>query len=247
MSVNPEDGATGGVVLAVAGGIVAFLAAGLLVAGAALIWLGTQRDDDGYFTTGPHHFESPTFAISSQGIEVVADAPRWLFDADRLDTVRIRSTQSSKPIFVGVAPAGEAARFLADVPHEVATQVGTSPFDVTYNQAIGSRPPQPPGTATFWVAHAVLPGTGTLTWEVQRGNWAVVVMNADASAGINARLELGAKVSFLAPTGVGLTAAGGILLVAGLGGVVWGLRHRLTRPPAIPPPPGVPESELGNL
>ena len=234
-------------VLAVAGGIVAFLAAGLLVAGAAFLWLSTQRDADGFFTTGPHHFESPTFAISSNGIEVVADAPRWLFDADRLGAIRVSAAQSSEPIFVGVAPADKVAAFLHDVPHEIATDVGTSPFDVTYNQAIGSRPPPPPGSATIWVAQDVIGGRGSVTWDVERGNWSVVVMNADGSAGIDTHLELGAQVGFLTPTGIGLTAAGAVLLVGGLAAVVWGLRHRPRRPPPIPPPVGMPEHELAKL
>ncbi len=57
-------------------------------------------------------------------------------------------------------------------------------------------------------------------------------MNADGSAGISARLELGAKVGFLVPVGVGLLVGGALLFMVGLGGVVFGL---LARPVEVPP------------
>ncbi len=122
----------GPTVLAVAGGIVALLAAGLLVAGAALLWLAGERDQAGYLRTGPHDFATPTFAISSDDLDVVADAPRWLFDQDRLGTIRIRASGSEQPLFVGVGPSQAVRGYLTEVPHQVAIDVGTDPFDVAY-------------------------------------------------------------------------------------------------------------------
>jgi hypothetical protein len=222
----------GPTVVAVAGGIVALLAAGLLVAGSALLWLAEQRDSTGYLTTGPHDFTSPTFAISSDDLDVVADAPRWLFDQDRLGTIRIRAIGSEHPLFIGVARTQDVNGYLLEVPHQVVTDVGTDPFDVAYREAIGSRPPRPPEREPFWVAASVIPSNGELSWDVAPGRWAVVVMNADGSAGIDARLELGAKVGFLVPVGVGLIVGGALLFIVGVGGIVFGL---LARPVEVPP------------
>ena len=230
-----QHGEGGGpTVVAVAGGIVALLAAGLLVAGAALLWLSEQRDRTGYLTTGPHEFTSPTFAISSDDLDVVADAPRWLFDQDRLGTIRIRATGSERPLFIGIGPVQAVQGYLLEVPHQVATDVGTDPFDVAYREAIGSRPPRPPEGESFWVASSVVSAEGEVSWDVAPGRWAVVVMNADGSAGIDARLELGAKVGFLVPVGVGLTVGGALLFMVGLAGIVFGL---LARPVEVPPTP----------
>jgi hypothetical protein len=55
-----------------------------------------------------------------------------------------------------------------------------------------------------------------LDWSLETGNWSVVVMNADASAGIDATLVFGAKISnliLLAWIGLAL----GVLFVAGGG------------------------------
>jgi hypothetical protein len=249
MSVWPEPGHSsdmegrhseggGPTVVAVAGGIVALLAAGLLVAGAALLWLSEQRDRDGYLTTGQHQFTSPTFAISSDDLDVVADAPRWLFDQDRLGTIRIRARGSEQPLFIGVGPSRAVHGYLLEVPHQVATDVGTDPFDVVYREAIGSRPPRPPEGESFWAASSVVRGDGELSWDVAPGRWGVVIMNADGSAGIDAQLELGAKVGFLVPVGVGLTVGGALLFMVGLGGVVVGLLARPVDVPASPPPDG---------
>ena len=228
-------------VAAVAGGIVALLAAGILVAGTALLWLSGQRDDDGYFTTGAQQFASPTFAISTDNLEVAADAPRWLFDEQRLSTVRIRVREASKPLFVAVGPKREVDAFLADVPHQVATAVGRNPFGVEYREAIGSRPPQAPRAQGFWVASALTRGGDELAWDVEPGTWSVVVMNADGSAGIDARLDLGARVDFLVPTGVAMSVAGALILLGGLGAVVFAL---LSAPVGFGAPPGTVGDDL---
>jgi hypothetical protein len=246
MEERPYEAGGGRTVLTVVAGVVALLAAGLLIAGTALLWVSGQRDSDGFFTAGPYEFTSRTFAISSDGLEVVADAPRWLFDQDRLGTIRIRASGSERPLFVGIGPAQAVNRFLADVPHEVATDVGTDPFQVEYRQAIGTRPPAlPPDGASFWAASSVVRGSGELSWDVEPGRWSVVVMNADGSAGIDAQLELGAKADFLVPVGVGMTVGGALFVLIGMGGVVFGLVARPPgrRPPA-PPENGVPDPGL---
>lgn len=234
---NPGSGRT---IVALVGGIVALLALCLVVAGASLLWVDGKRDADGYFATGPHRFETPTFAIASDGLEVVADAPRWLLDENRLGTIRIRATGADRPLFMGVARAADVRRYLGDVPHEIATEVGTEPFDVQYRQAIGSAPPERPAGQDFWVSSATVDGTGSVVWNVRPGAWSVVVMNADGSADVTADLELGARVGFLLPAGIGLTVGGGVLLLAAGAAVYFGLRRNSgsAPPQAHVEPPG---------
>jgi hypothetical protein len=48
----------------------------------------------------------------------------------------------------------------------------------------GSAAPPAPATALNWTGQAAGTGTVTLRWPVRSGNWMLVVMNRDASAGV---------------------------------------------------------------
>ncbi len=63
--------------------------------------------------------------------------------------------------------------------------------------------------------------------DVAKGDWSIVVMNADASPGVDARLSLGAKVGFLFWLGIGLAIGGGILLAVGGAMIYFSLRRPL--------------------
>ena len=53
----------------------------------------------------------------------------------------------------------------------------------------GSAPPPAPATALNWTGQAAGTGTVTLRWPVRSGNWMLVVMNRDASAGVTVQAD----------------------------------------------------------
>ncbi len=64
-----------------------------------------------------------------------------------------------------------------------------------------------------------------MRWEPESGSWAVVVMNADGSPGVDVDVQLGARASWVLPlslalfvTGLGLAAAAVALIAFGAGG-----------------------------
>ena len=75
---------------------------------------------------------------------------------------------------------------------------------------------------------AKVAGTGsqTLEWALQEGDWAVVIMNGDASAPVAVDVTLGARFGVVYPLVVGLTAAGVVLLAIGAILVGFGSRPR---------------------
>jgi hypothetical protein len=65
-----------------------------------------------------------------------------------------------------------------------------------------------PAGQEFWVASATGAGRQALTWDIQAGDWDVVVMNADASRGVTVDATAGIKTGLLLPIGIGLLAGG---------------------------------------
>ena len=86
------------------------------------------------------------------------------------------------------------------------------------------------------MAQVTAEGPDELTWEVESGDWTVVVMNADASRGVDVDVRLGIKVDWLLPALIGLLVAGLVVLAGGAALVIVGGRG-LGRPAEPVPGP----------
>jgi hypothetical protein len=229
-------GPSGGRIAAlVAGSLVGLVALALLIGGGALLWGNGQKDDDGYVSTGTHGLHTSTYALATDNLDIDLDGAGWLLDNDRLGHVRVQATsRNDKPVFVGIAPTRDVSNYLAQTAHSSVTDVEDGPFssfDVTYRDHGGSVEPVAPAQQRFWAASAHGTGSQAMTWKVRDGDWSVVVMNADGSAGVDAGVRAGADVPFLAPAGW-ITLGGGLVLLAGAGGLLYlGLR----KPPRTRP------------
>ena len=204
--------------LIVTGALSGALALALLAGGGALVWAhGSKQDPQGYYSTGAKHLTTPTYALVSEGLDVGVDGPDSLFRNGRLGTVRVTATGSrSHPIFVGIARKSQIVSYLGTVSHDAVTDFEVDPFSVTYARRAGASIPAAPGKQTFWAAKASGSGRQTMSWKVAKGDWAVVVMNADATRGVRTNVSVGAKAPLLLELGIGLLAGGG-LAAAGAG------------------------------
>lgn len=224
-------------VVMLVGGIVAgFVALGLVVGGIALVVVHTtQRDADGFYTFDARPYTSPGYALTSEDIQLTAEPTDWF--PSNIATVRITAT--GEDVFVGIAPQAAAERYLDGVAHSVVDRIDTDPFRATYRQVEGGPPPTPPAEQDFWVASVSGAGAHTLRWELEGGAWVLVVMNGDASEGVDVELAVGVKTSLLLPIGIGmlvvglLVAAGAVLLI------VFSARGR--RPAVSMPTPARPD------
>ncbi|MGK2958633.1 MAG: DUF4389 domain-containing protein [Acidimicrobiales bacterium] len=216
------------VIFLVFGSLIAVIGFGLVAGGASLgLALSTQSDDDGFFATSNERFESDSFAITSDKIDLGDPGPDdWWADSD-LATVRITADNAgSGALFIGIGPEADVEDYLSDVPHDEITDVDYGPFSAKYRpeNVDGTSRPTPPEDETFWAAQVAGETTQTLTWNLEPGRWAIVVMNADAAPIVMADIELGGKFGFIAPLAVGLGIGGVILLAIGaaliIGGVI---------------------------
>ena len=198
------------------GSILAVISVGLLVAGAALVLVhATQRDDDGYYTTTSQTFETDTYALTTEEIDLgVGERGDLWSPIESLGTARLEvDAGSGDDVFVGVADARDAATYLAGTAHAVLVDTEHDPFRPVYDVVQGTEVPEPPSDVDIWEASTTGPGEQTLTWDVETGSWAVVVMNADGTDGVAIDVVAGFRTGWLLPIGLGLLA-GGLLVAA---------------------------------
>ena len=221
----------------VTGGIAAAVAVLVLAAGAALLWGDAQKDDSGYLATGSERFATSTHALVSEDLDIDLDGAGWVMDRDDYGNVRLEVTsRTDEPIFVGIAPTRAVSAYLGQTSHASVTDVSYSPFRASYSDQAGPQRPAPPAGESFWTESAHGTGPQTVTWDVDDGNWSIVVMNEDGSRGVEAGVSAGAKVPFLTALAWVTIAAGLGLLVIAAALVFLGLRTPGGRPqaPAAP-------------
>jgi hypothetical protein len=230
---GPRSSRSGGHIAAIVTGtvVLAIAAAALLGGGVVIAADTTQRDSDGYYASGVEKLTTPTHALVSNGLDVGTAGPDWLFRQARLGTVRVTASgTASKPIFVGIARKPLVGRYLRGVGHDEITDFEVDPLSVTTVRRPGVAAAAAPAAESFWARSASGSGRQTMTWPVQKGAWAVVIMNADGSRGVSSGVSVGAKLGFMRSLGIGLLIVGVILAAGGAVAVVMGMRR--PRPPA---------------
>src|SRR4029079_7718735 len=136
----------------------------------------------------------------------------------------VTAPSSDAQIFVGIGPATDVGTYLSGVAHDeiIGLADGGTP---TYRTAAGATTAGPPTEQTFWATAASGTGTQELSWSPTNGQWAVVIMNADGSAGVSAVATVEVMAGFLLPLaltllilGMVLTTGAVVLIVIGASG-----------------------------
>jgi len=197
----------------VAAGLIGLFSLGLLAGGGILLWGDAQKDDNGYLSTSSERFATNGYALATENLDIDTDGAGWVFDRDSYGTIRLEASSRGEPVFVGIARSSDVDRYLRGAEHDLINDVSYSPFRADYRRVSGDRAPQPPAGRDFWAASAAGAGAQAITWEVEEGDWSVVVMNADASRGVDASVKAGADLPFLSALGWG-TLIGGLVALA---------------------------------
>jgi hypothetical protein len=226
---TPRSGRSGAarVAAVVLAGFLAVVSLGLFVGAGVLLWADGQKDAQGYIATASEPFRTSSPALVTDDLDVDLDGAGWLLGPDNYGKVRLQVTpHGDKPVFVGIAPTRDVRNYLGGTAHSTLRDIDYSPFEAQYRNHGGAERATPPARESFWNASATGAGRQTLTWDVEDGNWSVVVMNADGTRGVDAGVRAGAKVPELGTAG--WIALGGalVLLVAAVGVVVLAVRPR---------------------
>jgi hypothetical protein len=201
------------VVSLVLGALMVFGGLGAAGAGITLAVLDQQaRDADGFLTSPSETLSSDGFAVVSEDARIHTGGTLGRLPDRLVGDVKLSAERTGgAEVFLGIAPSADVTTYLAGVRHDTLLEVPAG--GPVYRSADGGAPATPPTEQTFWVAQA----TGVdpeLTWELEDGDWTAVMMNADGTAPVVARVSLGAELPALgAAIAVLLVLAAGSLLV----------------------------------
>jgi hypothetical protein len=214
------------IALVVTGAIASLFAVGLLAIGGLAFVGESQKDSDGYLSTDTHQFESGTRALATENLDVDLGPGDSALDTGDLGKVRLQvESREDRPVFVGIARTSDVENYLQGVSHSTLTDVDTSPFEASYENHAGDRRPVAPADSQIWVASEQGSDKQTLNWEIEDGDYSVVVMNADGSAGVDADVSTGANVPFLDEIGWTAVGSGSFVLLMGIALIVLGTRR----------------------
>jgi hypothetical protein len=209
----------------IAASVAALLSLGLLAAGGVLLWGDSKKDEQGYLTTHTERFATDTYALSTGNLDLDLDGLDEVLDQDTYGKIRLKvDSASDTPVFVGIARTSDVTAYLRNTSHALVSDVSYPDFEADYDPQPGAKRPATPATQDFWAASADGTGRQTLTWDVEDGDWSIVVMNADGSRGVDTRISAGAEAPLLAPLGWGMTIAGLLVLAFAAGAAVVAVR-----------------------
>jgi hypothetical protein len=252
---RPSTGPPVGRIIAVVLGALGLLIGLAATAGGGLlVWAhSTQRDADGFFTSSAERFESAGHAITADDIDLGADPGRQdnVVDLGDLATLRIAvESVDEREVFVGIGPTDDVEDYLAGVSQARIDDVDIAPFRVRYDYEDGGAPAGDPGDQDFWTVQAEGAGRQAFEWDLESGEWSLVVMNGDGSDPVAVEASVGAKADWVLPVGLGVLGFGLASVLGGAALLVFGavgLAHRLEAAPPSGPAGGGPVAVTGRL
>jgi hypothetical protein len=195
-----------GMVFASIGGLIGLA---LLLGGIAVLAAYAFARDDGYFTSDRERLVTATYAITTEDIDLSVDEADWAPD-EILGNVRVQ-VEGAGPVFVGIGDDDDVDGYLGDAAHDQLIDFDGGDPELELHE--GGAPPTPPGEEDFWVAYSEGSGEQALTWDAEFGRWTAVVMNADATEGINVEVDAGVKLGWAIWAGLGMFVIGLVMSV----------------------------------
>jgi len=211
--------------LVVTGSLFALVALGLLVAGGVLFGISATRSDpDGYLISSNFELSTDSHALTSEQLDLGAIRNDWL-PASWLATVRVSALPlGDGPVFVGIAEEADIGAYMANVAHSEV--MWNSDDDPTYIPREGQKAPGLPSEQDFWAASAEGTDRQSVHWDVEEGQWTVLIMNADATPDVSVDVSAAVKTPWLMIVAVALLVGGILCLVTGAVLVFSGTRRR---------------------
>src|SRR3954453_21250527 len=211
----------GAIVMLILGCLLTIAGLPVLIGGIAASGAAAAQGSNGFFTSPATRFATDSYALTTpdtSGFSGDSRAPRMPFDIGEL---RLRAV-GDQPLFIGIARQSDVDQYFAGVQHTQVTDVRYNPFRAVYRDVPGRTAPNDPTSENFWVKSANGSGPLELRWTIQPGDWALVVMNENGSAGVTTNVQAGFRSDLLAPIALGILVSGFVLLVIGIPLIIFG-------------------------
>ena len=178
----------------IASGVVALMSLGFLAAGGCCSGATPRRTSRA--TSRP----APTASAPARPRSRPRTSTSTSTAPARCSTTAPSARSASRPSRTTASRCSSASPARATCPTTcAAARTPSSPTSTTRRStpttapSDGDRSAGAPGAQRFWAASAQGGGTQALTWDVEDGDWSVVVMNADGSPGVDAGVSAGAS------------------------------------------------------
>jgi hypothetical protein len=206
------------IVLLVFGILFVLAAIGLILGGGIVLAIDSSfKDNEGFFVTGFQSLQADSPAIISQPAEIKWDTGWRMRDRDPVTLkVEAYNDNNTRPVFIGIARNSDLTHYLKGSPYDEITGFDFAAKDIKLRHFTGTAGPPLPAAQSFWVASATGQGHQTLKWDIASGDYSVVIMNADASAPVEAHISAGAKIpGIVHAVGLGILIGGIVVLIIG--------------------------------
>jgi Domain of unknown function (DUF4389) len=233
----------GRIVLLVFGAIFLLVAIVMLVGGGVLVWADqTLKDSEGFLTSDTITLESDSYAITTHPADINFSG-WWPWGEGNQVTLKVegKNNDSAKQIFIGIADEADVSDYLRNVNYDEIREFRIHSDEISYRNHPGSAVPEAPTAQTFWVVPpAYGNGTQTLKWDLESGEWVLVLMNADGSTGVDLSGVIGIKIPWIFGVGLGLLIGGIVLFIISISMIVLATRRGPGRGEVAKAAPGTP-------
>ena len=202
-------------------GVIMLVLATILAVAAAGLWTAKQAlpDDDGFFTTPTASCKVATYAITSAPIELHGDDMGSMTPESMLGDARVSvASRDESEIFVGVASTSSVETYLDGVAHTtMAPENAFGDRHLAVCAASGGHAPAArPASLPIWTTYSQGQGEQIISWPFEEGDWTVVIMRADATRGLDVKVNAAATIPAIGLALPTLLIVAGALLLFGL-------------------------------
>jgi hypothetical protein len=182
------------------------------VVGAGLLFaFGTG----GKLDLGPSQLATKTSAIVSPVASIKNTSIASAVLGKQTVSLAVSPVPGTRAVFVGIARAADADRYLAGVARQQVTDLGID--SLGGNALIHGRRAvlAPPASERFWVAKASSTSTAKLNWRVRDGQYTVVIMSANGRPGFATTTALAFEAPNVPLYSLAMLLVGLMVLAAG--------------------------------